>query len=149
MTSNGCPGGASGSTPELEKRNQHDKRCYFALVFPVSILDGILGQILSESASERHGLKGVWTAQARADRIWAVVGKSHPRGNFLHDFDVLSGARRSHLGDLFRKKWSSVAGGFGLVFGVMETVGTRRNPPEPSPDLSRVRRQRLSKRQSI
>ena len=77
----------------------------FALVFPVSILDGSLGQISSEVASEEHGLNRVWTAQARADRIGAVVGKSRIRDIFFDDCDVVSGARRSHLGDFFRKKW--------------------------------------------
>ena len=69
MIAKWTPRGAFGSTLELGKRSKHDKRCYFALVFPVSFLDGMLGQILSETASERHGLNRVWTAQARADRI--------------------------------------------------------------------------------
>ena len=95
---------APGVHLELGKRHKHHKKCYFALVFPVSIFDGILGQILSEIASEGHGLNRVWTAQARADRIWAVVGKSPPRGSFFDDFDVVAGARRSHSGDFFPKK---------------------------------------------
>ena len=105
MTPNGRPGGASGSTLELGKQYKHNRKCDFELVFPVPIVDGSLGQIFSEIPSEGHGLNRVWTAQARADRIGAVVGKSHPWGNFLHDFDVLSGARRSHSGDFFPKKW--------------------------------------------
>ena len=46
------PRGAFGSTLELEERHKHDKNCYFVLVFPVSIVDGILGQIFSEIPSE-------------------------------------------------------------------------------------------------
>ena len=105
MIAKWTPRGAFGSTLELGKRSKHDKRCYFALVFPVSFLDGMLAQILSETASERHGLNRVWTAQARADRIGVVVGKSRIRGSFLRDFDVVSGARRSHLANFYRKKW--------------------------------------------
>ena len=50
--SNGRPGGAYGSTLELGKQYKHDKKCYFVIVFPVSIVDGILGQIFPEIPSE-------------------------------------------------------------------------------------------------
>ena len=46
------PRGAFGSTLELGKRHKHDKKCYFEIVFPVSIVDGILDQIFSEIPSE-------------------------------------------------------------------------------------------------
>ena len=104
MMPNGRPGGAFGSTLELGKRHKHYKKCSFALVFPESILHGILAQIFSELASEGHGLNRVWTAQARADRILTTFGKSRPRGSFLRDSGVVSGARRGHLGDFWVKK---------------------------------------------
>ena len=46
------PRGAFGSTLELVKPHKHDKKCYFVIVFPVSIVDGILDQIFSEIPSE-------------------------------------------------------------------------------------------------
>ena len=44
------------------------------VTFQESILEGFLDHILSETASEWQGKNRVWTAQARADRICAVLG---------------------------------------------------------------------------
>ena len=104
MIPNGRPGVPLGALWSSENDINMQKKCYFVIIFPVSIVDGSLGQIFSEIASEGHGLNRVWTAQARADRIWAVVGKSSIRDSLFDDFDVVSGARRSHSGDFFPKK---------------------------------------------
>ena len=92
----------------------------------MAILEGLLGRIFSETASKWHGINRVWTAQARADRILAVFGKRRPRDSFLFDFDVVSGARRSHVVDLWLKKRSCLAGCFGLVVGVMELAANQQ-----------------------
>ena len=99
------PRGASGSTLGPENVTNMYKRCYFACVFSVSISEGLLGRIFSETASEWHGRNCVWIPQARADRIFVVCGKTRTRGSFLYDFDVVSGAWRSHLADFLHKKW--------------------------------------------
>jgi hypothetical protein len=52
----------------------------------VFILKGILGRILSETASELHGEYLVWTAQAAADRIWPIFEKSHFPGSICLPF---------------------------------------------------------------
>ena len=54
---------------------------------------------------------------------WHVFGKRRPRGSFLFDFDVVSGARRSHVVDFGPKKRSCLAGCFSLVVRVMEPAG--------------------------
>ena len=61
----------------------------------MSILEGLLGRILAETASEWYGINRVWTTQARADRMWAIFGKGRPRaapgshwGTFLTSFWV-------------------------------------------------------------
>ena len=52
MIQNKHPGGASGSTLGPENVANMYKRCYFASVFLVSISEGLLGHIFSETASE-------------------------------------------------------------------------------------------------
>ena len=142
---NGRPGVPLGARwGSKNNANKHERSC-FACVFQVSILERLLGHIFSEIPSEWHGLNRVWTAQARADRTLTVFGKSRPRDLFLHDVDVVSGARRSHLGDFLRKKLSSVAGGFGLVFEVMETVGNRRKLSELTGTQPRLKSRQRSK----
>ena len=104
------------------------KRSHLACVCQVSLLEGLLCRIFSETASKWHGRNRVWTAQARADRISAVFGKRRPLDSFLFDFNIVSGARRSHVVDFLFKKRSCLAGGFGLVVGVMELAANQPRP---------------------
>ena len=101
--SNGRPGGAFGSTLELGIRHKYYQKCYFVIVFPVAIVDGILDQMFSEIPSEGHGLNRVWTAQARADRILTTFGKSRSWDIFRR-FRRCFGCPAEPLGRLFPQK---------------------------------------------
>ena len=52
MNQNKRPGGACGSTLGPENVTNMYKKCYFASVFLVSISEGLLGFIFSETTSE-------------------------------------------------------------------------------------------------
>ena len=120
-----CSGGLAPSWGRLEGTNAHN----VAYIFQVSILEGVAGHILCESESEWHAINLVWTAQAWADRIWAVFRKSHPGmhyGQILTSFWVPEGATWVTLWARRGKSEGpgqlSLAGRFGLVVRVMGTV---------------------------
>ena len=119
--------GTFGSTLGTENYPKAYKIFDLAQVFCTSISEGLLARIVDETGSELDVRNSVWTAPARADRIFAVLRKTCPGATFLNDFDVVLAAKSSYLGHFGCTVALFFAAGFVVV---VSTIGTIKTQPK-------------------
>ena len=106
--------------PETTPKRTKSK--HFAEVFCTPISGCLLARIVAETGSELHDRNSVSTAPARADRMSAVLQKTHPGATFFVDFDIVLDTKLPHLGHFGFTMSLFFVAGFVDAVGVMETV---------------------------
>ena len=118
---------AFGNTLEVEKRHQHAQKVLFCM--------RVLGVYFRKPPGPhfvRNRVRMTWhklrlDCAGMSGSHMCNFLKNRPRETFLYDFDVVSGARRSDLADIWPKKPSSLRVSTRCSVGVMETAGNCQN----------------------